>query len=209
MDDKIPWPFPGRVGRVFWCLVHGWCSFLWLSLDAGGPLPTLSWYRARCRERPPGWAGPSVLCSHTPPPLLASLSSAPVQGSNIKFPLCFWHLRIFFSVVWLWGYFSFIVSLFVCFFELGHMILKFTHFIFVFGVERGIFPCQLLLSYWPKLYVILYMGFCRCLRSLHMPVLSMSTLVAVYAMTQIYYDSLSHFPNVEHLDNFQFSTNIK
>lgn len=116
MDDKIPWPFPGRVGRVFWCLVHGWCSFLWLSLDAGGPLPTLSWYGARCRERPPGWAGPSVLCSHTRPPLLASLSSAPVQGSNIKFPLCFWHLRIFFSVVWLWGYFSFIVSLFVCLF---------------------------------------------------------------------------------------------
>lgn len=72
---------PGEWVEFFWCLVHGWSSSVWLWLDAGGALPTLSWNGVRwpkclLDKQAPG----RCVLSHTStstPPGLTQLSSCP------------------------------------------------------------------------------------------------------------------------------------
>lgn len=203
MDGKFPCPVPRSVGRVFLCLVHGWSHSLWLWLDAGGPLPTLSWNglsapRALLDEQAP------VCCALSRhPSWLTQLSSCSWLWH--EFPLCFGHLRFSFVVVCL------IVGLglgffFVFFFWAWSDNFKFYSFYFyVFEVGKGIFHVSSFSSMW---------GFCclckiiahGCATESSLP---MFVLVAIYAMMCLYHDSLSHFPNVEHLEHFQFFINIK
>lgn len=96
VDGKFPCPVPRRVGRVFLCLVRGWSHSLWLWLDAGGPLPSLSWNgisapRALLGEQAPVWC---ALSHH--PSWLTQLSSCSWLWH--EFPLCFGHLRFSFVV---------------------------------------------------------------------------------------------------------------
>lgn len=219
MDDKIPCPSPRPVGGLL-LVPSSWVERLSVNLvwcGSGGPLPaprTPGAQGALLDAPTPAWCG-----SHTPLHLHPTgvPHSAPAHGSDAKFPLCFWHLRISLLLllfVWLWVGFWGLVGFFSVWSRNFKIYSSYQHFR-VFEVGRGISmsaPSPFLTK---TICHLTYGGFCGCsFKTLTLPCvikssLSVSVLEAVYSIIGIDHDSWSHFPNVEHLDHIQAFTQVK